>query len=319
MCKVVVGLTILFRDSKTDNAPDFRKYSPKYRTATMKLVIKVTVALFLAGYAVNAQPSLSANEKSKSFALNEKGVDELRRGRHLAAVELFEQALAIDPAFAVAYNNLGVAYNALGRYNEAAEVLQQAIQIRPDYAEAYYDLGLSYLKRCLYEKSVKAYEQAIRYKPGFSEAQNSLGVAYNNWGKREEAMRAYHEAIRSKPDYPEAYNNLATALAESGHYEQSIFFFRRAVELRPDWPLARYNLGVAYLHINDPSAAFGQHRILKSMSERVDTVLSSRRVDGSKVIESLSDVGSASTLARKLKERISRGRVLVVSGPAGKK
>ena len=63
-------------------------------------------------------------------------------GRYTEAVEVYKQAIRINPDYAEAHGGLGAAYGNLGRYTESVKALKQAIKINPDYAEAHYNLGL---------------------------------------------------------------------------------------------------------------------------------------------------------------------------------
>lgn len=82
-------------------------------------------------------------------------------GNLRAAKTTYEQALQIDPKFAVAYYNLGMTLKALGHFQQAIAAYQQAIKLNPTHAEAYQNLGVVLLKLGLVPDSLAAFQQAI--------------------------------------------------------------------------------------------------------------------------------------------------------------
>src|SRR5437879_2939905 len=71
------------------------------------------------------------------------------RGHPSEALESYERALALKPAFVDALNNRGSALKDLGRFDEALESFDRALALKPDLATAHYNRGalLSALKR----------------------------------------------------------------------------------------------------------------------------------------------------------------------------
>lgn len=74
---------------------------------------------------------------------------------------LYEQALSIDPNFAIAYCNLGATLKAMGQFTAAIEQYHQAIRLNPNYAEAYQNLGVVLLKLGQVPRSLEAFRTAI--------------------------------------------------------------------------------------------------------------------------------------------------------------
>ncbi len=77
------------------------------------------------------------------------------------AALLFEQALNIDPTFAIAHCNLGATLKAMGRFNAAIAHYKKAIELNPNYAEAYQNLGVVLLKLGQVPESLEAFKTAI--------------------------------------------------------------------------------------------------------------------------------------------------------------
>lgn len=93
------------------------------------------------------------------------------------------------------YDEGATLYN-LMRYEEALITLDQAIRLDPNFALAYSGKGatLDGLKR--YEEAIAAYDQAIRVDPNFALAYYNKGSALYQLGKRREAQQAYERATQ---------------------------------------------------------------------------------------------------------------------------
>jgi len=84
------------------------------------------------------------------------------QGDLLAAIELFQQAIAVDPGLAVAHFNLGTAHRARGYLDEAIAAYRQAIALRPDYPEAHQNLGVALFKLGQLPEALQSFRQAVQ-------------------------------------------------------------------------------------------------------------------------------------------------------------
>ena len=97
----------------------------------------------------------------KLGAINNWGNLLKEKGDLLGAKALYEQALEIDPALAIAHHNLGITLKALGQFGDAIAHYQTAIDLQPNYAEAHQNLGVVLLKLGSVQESLVAFGQAI--------------------------------------------------------------------------------------------------------------------------------------------------------------
>ena len=130
------------------------------------------------------------------------------------AIDVYSQAIKIEPDYAEAYNNRGIAYDDTGDYDQAIRDYSKAIELKPDYSEAYNNRGIAYDGMGDYDQAIRDYSKAIELKPEHIEIHNNRGIAYNNKGDYEEAVRDFNQAIELKPDYVEAYNNRGNAYVQ---------------------------------------------------------------------------------------------------------
>ena len=68
----------------------------------------------------------------------------MSKGEHAKGMEIFKEAIGIDPDNNAAYNNLGLALAAQGKVEEAIAAHREAIRLKPDLAESHYNLGTIY-------------------------------------------------------------------------------------------------------------------------------------------------------------------------------
>ncbi len=79
--------------------------------------------------------------KDLAWAYYNRGLAYLHLGDHARAIKDYDQALRLDPGFAIAYNNRGLAYNNVGEYRRAIEDFDRALRLNPGFA-------WSYVNRC---------------------------------------------------------------------------------------------------------------------------------------------------------------------------
>ncbi len=112
------------------------------------------------------------------------------------AIAVYEQILALDPAYAPAYINLGTIHFHLRQFDRAQELYRRATETDPTYVLAFFDLGnvLDELERP--EESVAAYLQAVALAPRYADAHYNLALAFERQGRLRSALRHWQAYIR---------------------------------------------------------------------------------------------------------------------------
>jgi tetratricopeptide (TPR) repeat protein len=183
------------------------------------------------------------------------GASMQEQGKMTEALELYQQALRIDPDDAEAHCNLGAALAQTGKIKEAIAQYELALQIRSEYAEANCNLGVALAQTGKIEEAIAQYELALQIRSEYAEAHNNLGFALAQIGKIEEAIAQYEQALRIKPDYIDAHNNLGLALEKLGRTPEAIELFQQALRIDPDSVTAHVDLGNALLAQGKPDDA----------------------------------------------------------------
>lgn len=120
-----------------------------------------------------------------------RGVGLAEEGSFLDAVQMFQEALAIDPEFVDARYNLGVTFQKLKSYDKARREFERIVERRSDNGAYQFALGNSYFHLSRYDKAVGAFEKAVAIDPGHLKAQYSLAVCYEKIGEGAKAREAW--------------------------------------------------------------------------------------------------------------------------------
>jgi tetratricopeptide (TPR) repeat protein len=91
--------------------------------------------------------------------------------------------------------NRGVRARLAKQWPAAVEAFQAAVTLRPAFPEAWNELGFALRNQGRYAESLAAYEEALRLRPDFPEALEYLGEAYVQTGRLDDA-RGVLERLR---------------------------------------------------------------------------------------------------------------------------
>jgi superkiller protein 3 len=152
-------------------------------------------------------------------------------GRHQEAVYAFQEALRLNPDYALPWNSLGDVYNALEDYPKAIEAYERAIELDPTYAWPYNNLGLVYESLQQYDLAISIFKEVIKIHANDRDravSWNSLGDIYGTLKRETEAITAYEAAISLDPDYTWPYNSLGTIYERRGQHDQADALYQQA-------------------------------------------------------------------------------------------
>jgi tetratricopeptide (TPR) repeat protein len=141
-----------------------------------------------------------------------------------------------------------------GSLQKAANFFEQAVAVDPDYALAHAGLVTSYCSLAFYgmessiarAKANAAAERAVALAPGVAEVHAALGL-YAAWlaFDWETAEREFKAAIEANPSYALAHIWYGMLLATLSRHDEAIALAARAQEVDPLSPYANTALGLA--------------------------------------------------------------------------
>jgi TolB-like protein len=169
------------------------------------------------------------------------------RQDNLAAQELLERAIAIDPNYGQAHAVLASSHMFCARQGWADPAITVPIAERAAHAAIMADtedpwghhaLGCFYLFTRRFEDSLAQFDQALSLNPNFALAHGYQGLSLSFCGRWEEAVEALERAIRLSPRDPFlAVFHGSTAFAQyiGGDYAEAIRHARVSIRMRADF------------------------------------------------------------------------------------
>jgi len=226
---------------------------------------------------IAAQPT----SDTAAYELYHKGRSlwEKRSGNNIPkAISFYEQAVARDPNYALAYAGLADAYILLPYYTattqrdasgKAKEAALKALRLDPNLAEAHAAVGkvLNFAEIDL-TGSIREFERAIELKPNYATAHHWLGAGpLVDLGRFDDAIAHGKRAIELDPLSPIMNADLGLTLYFARHYDDAVVQLRKPLVLDPTFAYALYNLGMVLQSKGDLAGAIAQYEKAKQFSD----------------------------------------------------
>jgi type IV pilus biogenesis/stability protein PilW len=194
-----------------------------------------------------APPTPAATATPSASEHLDTGLDYLEQEEPEQARAEFEEALRLDPGYALAHYNLGRVHYQQGELDLAEAAFKEAIENDPELAAAHTNLGVVYADQGRYAEAIAEYETAIELDPDDDMAHYNLAGSYYDQGQLDAALAEYQEAIRIDPENADAHHNLARIHYEQGDLDQALAEWQRSAELEPEDSMTYNNIGRVYL------------------------------------------------------------------------
>ncbi|HET7207924.1 MAG TPA: protein kinase [Terriglobales bacterium] len=171
-----------------------------------------------------------------------------------SAIQVFNQALALDHGYALAYAGLGDAYwkkyessKEPAWIKSSREACQQANRLDSQLSSAHVCLGTLNAGTGNYQDATLEFQRAVENEPTNDAAFHGLADAYEHLGKLQDAEKTYRRAIELRPHYWASYNWLGVFFYRQARFQQAAEMFNQVVALAPDSFRGYSNLGAAYV------------------------------------------------------------------------
>jgi Flp pilus assembly protein TadD len=131
------------------------------------------------------------------YRLYDRAAELNRAGEHARALEVWREALRLEPDDARPHNNLGVTLTRLGRQREALESYRRAIELDARYTSAHFNLGAAQWSLGDFAGALRSWEEAARLSSGNDpEILDMLAGAYVASGRKAEAEATARKALQ---------------------------------------------------------------------------------------------------------------------------
>jgi TolB-like protein/Tfp pilus assembly protein PilF len=171
------------------------------------------------------------------------------------AIQYFNQAIAKDPRYALAYAGLADAYVLLPPYGAASSsdsfpraeaAAKKALELDDTLAEAHASLGQILLFYHLdFEGSTREFERAIALNPNYATGHQWYGLALMCLGEFDRAIGELKRALQLDPLSLIINADLGVSFLTARRYDDAIAQLRKTIEMDPRFYYARWNLGEA--------------------------------------------------------------------------
>ena len=170
-------------------------------------------------------PSLEA---LKAYSL---GLSKFDRGDQAGAIPLLQQAIELDPDFAMAYVNLGASYDVLGEYNREVEPLRKAFALRDRASEREkFEIAAVFYQNVSQQtdqtiQNCELWEQSY---PRDFRPHGILGVENGALAKYERSAEEFRKAIELDPTKALAYGGLLVDLMALNRFAEARAVYQEA-------------------------------------------------------------------------------------------
>jgi tetratricopeptide (TPR) repeat protein len=119
-----------------------------------------------------------------------------------AAVDAYEQAIALQPNSHEAWINKGKALRRLGRYEEALSASTEAAAIKPNSPWPWFGRGYALQDLHRYQEALEAFDRAIKIRPDHYWSWKHRGYALTKLGRYPEAVKSFDGAFKINSQRP---------------------------------------------------------------------------------------------------------------------
>ncbi|HWS55799.1 MAG TPA: protein kinase, partial [Pyrinomonadaceae bacterium] len=163
------------------------------------------------------------------------------------AILFFNEAAALDPAYAAPHAGIADYYNWLGVlgvlpsdecYGAAKEAATRAAALDPSLPEAYAALGFACHAQWDWDGSERHLRRAIELNPNYAPAHQWYSFHLASLGRSDEAGREARRAQELDPNAETFHQSFAFVLYQSRRFEESLAENRLVYQHEPDYPLS---------------------------------------------------------------------------------
>jgi len=242
------------------------------------------------------------------------------KGRHLwhqrspatlrAAIKSFEQAIQLDPEYALAYSGLADSYGILQFYGwmapeegrkPAYHAMMQAVNLAPGLWEVHFSRGFYsiYFERS-WQDSGMHFEKALQINPRSALAHVYYGLYLLTAGRNEEAVPHGAKACELDPLSPVIHCISTSIFMKTGRFEEAERRAFNALEMQPDYLFALWmrSLALTGLGRHEEAIASMERAVMLSRAPIFAGVLgliyarAGRREDATRLLREIGERGT---------------------------
>jgi adenylate cyclase len=188
------------------------------------------------------------------------------------AIRYYEQALKLDPNYALAYCGLADNYAYMGSVvmpekeanEKVKEFAQKALQLDPELAEARMSFALALVSAYDWRNGLKEFDRALELNPNLAFAYELQAWTVNGLGRFDEAIARTKKAVELDPLNPFFQMSLSFYLYWARQYDDAIAQARKTLEMDPNAAINHVLLGLSFLKKGDTVGAIAEFQKTKA-------------------------------------------------------
>jgi TolB-like protein/Tfp pilus assembly protein PilF len=232
-----------------------------------------------------------------------------RTGQNLnKAADYFNQAIAIDPKYALAYVGLADAYVLMPFYGagapqdcypKAKAAAETALELDNSLAEAHTSLAQVFCYHLELHPAVREFERAIELNPNYPTAHQWYGSsALTALGQFDKAIAEVKRAIELDPLSLVINTDLGNTLYRARRYDDAITQMRKTLEMDPSFYYTHWNLGSALAAKGALGPAIEEYQKARSLNDDPSMLgflgrvlaVSGNKTEAMKILEQLNTI-----------------------------
>jgi serine/threonine protein kinase/Flp pilus assembly protein TadD len=272
---------------------------------------------------------------TKSYTANPEAYQDYLKGRFWwnrsteeganKGVEYFQEAIAKDRNYALAYAGLADGYSSLATlalappkdaYPKAEEAALKALGLDDTLAEAH--TSLAWIKAIFewdWSGAENEFQRAIALNPNYAFAHYRYGTALLHMGRIEQATAEIKRALELDPLSLPINRALGATYYDARQYNQAIEQERKTLELDPNFALAHSDLGLVYSQESMYQEAITESEKALVSEQRTATLAdlayvygkAGRRAEAQKILDRLTDLSKQKYVQPRLLARVYVG------------
>jgi serine/threonine protein kinase/tetratricopeptide (TPR) repeat protein len=187
------------------------------------------------------------------------------------SIELFQQAIAADPNYALAYTGLANTYNVIPSYGvgitssqamlQADDATRKALQLDDSLSEAHAARGAALAFEWKWSEAESEFRRAIEINPNNAAAHYFYAITVLTPQKRtDQSLAEYRTALSLDPLSPIVNTNYAENLMIAHRYPEAFAQFQKTIGRDPEFGPAHAKLAFLYATTDDFGKAVSEFR-----------------------------------------------------------
>jgi tetratricopeptide (TPR) repeat protein len=171
------------------------------------------------------------------------------------AVDYFQQAIELDPDFALAYVGLADSYHMQTTYSglpydemlpKVEAAINKTLEIDDQLGEVYATLGVFHRKKRDYAAAEIASKRALELSPNYATAHHWYAILLDRVGRQEEALVRIRRAQELDPLSATINAYVGGMLRKLGRFDEALAQYKKVIEIDPAFPGAYRSVGGIY-------------------------------------------------------------------------